>query len=575
MYSSSAQAFKSVVGEAMSYSHGAHSAWGAILPESVESPLDADMDQLYFPARSDSFASSAMLGDDCWGPVEHNRLPSCDLQSPSVEGGDGAEGVDPLHVPMAGFDEEAEELASIGAALTQPRIANDSARNCQPLSSEDECAPQTARRLFNGGELPKITPFKNPSQNPHTADASASVMLMFDGSQHKQVTQKGLSINVNAATQNAVQSTSPTQQRQRQYGKAPTQPNHYAGQSVSPYPPQTPSTSNSGAAVAHLPCTRSGRVVPTLVTAGTPTGDGSFPGGDPVSSDWSFPAIEGLQQWMVMSKTGRNVLHAWTSAIDENQPEDTEWYKTSVYTFSIRADFAPGYCTTGPDGLDEDRDFELELELIGHDDHVLVSDALKFHKSAISKLKRRSPVTFLAKIGPFSPMKFSFVHNGKHVPYRFRIVIREMRLGRCVAQYESLSPPLFLKSKKPKGSVSIHEAAKTKKRHSPTDDADAAFAAAVEEDDDGAGGRSDARAEDDMMMMMAIQPPPRKMTRMVNVAATQPYVVHPQQSPMHLQGQGGVMNNPFHLQLPPVQLQPAHIQHMQMSPMHDMTRYHH
>eukprot|EP00762_Andalucia_godoyi_P008097 ANDGO_02162.mRNA.1 hypothetical protein len=210
-------------------------------------------------------------------------------------------------------------------------------------------------------------------------------------------------------------------------------------------------------------CTKTGRILPTREAS-----EIRFDFTEP-TLDWSIPAIPGLTGWSVQTKTGRTSFHSWTSAMAENQPEDTEWYKTSVYTVQVRMDFNPSEVPmptasnlANPSTI---YNYEMELTLAQHNDtNYIMQEGLRFTRGGPYHLKRKGQSTWVGRTCTFQPSRFSFVHNGKHIPFRLRLSVRGLNAqGQRVAEWISVSPPMFVKSKKPKHVLSMHETASGKR----------------------------------------------------------------------------------------------------------------
>lgn len=164
--------------------------------------------------------------------------------------------------------------------------------------------------------------------------------------------------------------------------------------------------------------------------------------------DWTRPVIPGMKEFAVLCKTGRCNFHRWAPAEDNARPHDSEWYKTSVYSMCLRLE------VDSSDSAVEE--ILASLELVQFDDLEIVDGGLLFSgKGKSARLRSKSPGVFHGRLGPFSPSKFSFVHNGKHVPFRLKLTMdvtsaanSDRGAARSVS-YISLSPPIFVKSKKP------------------------------------------------------------------------------------------------------------------------------
>jgi hypothetical protein len=168
---------------------------------------------------------------------------------------------------------------------------------------------------------------------------------------------------------------------------------------------------------------------------------------------WSSPSMPHLARFAMLSKTGRTTFHPWSKPIDDNHPEDSEWYKTSVYTLCMRIELQLDY---------PDDELEAHVDLVHHIDLTPIADGLTMHREAPFKIKKRSFACFQGRIGPFAPQKFSFVHNGKHAPFRLRVRIRCPSLAGV--EFSTISPPFMVKSKKPKDRQTAQEPIKDRKR---------------------------------------------------------------------------------------------------------------
>eukprot|EP00762_Andalucia_godoyi_P004600 ANDGO_05092.mRNA.1 hypothetical protein len=152
---------------------------------------------------------------------------------------------------------------------------------------------------------------------------------------------------------------------------------------------------------------------------------------------WTQAEMPNVKRVTILSKTGRTQYHPWKGS-DLEDPEDVEWYKTSVYTLCMRIE------------LNEElalEEFETEVHLHTDSDLKVVDAGLKFHKCGPYRIGRRSQAMYQGEIGPFSPIVFSFNHNGEQARFRISITIKNLRTGdECIV----VSPSFIIKSKKPK-----------------------------------------------------------------------------------------------------------------------------
>lgn len=127
-----------------------------------------------------------------------------------------------------------------------------------------------------------------------------------------------------------------------------------------------------------------------------------------------MPPIPGLLGFSVMSRTGRIAYHPWRPTQDSIHLEDSEWYKTSIYTLCVRLDFASS--PSLPDAEFHDCVFPheqllVEVFLVHASDLSTVDGGLQSHKAGPFVVAKRGPGVFSGEVGPFSPAKFSFRHS--------------------------------------------------------------------------------------------------------------------------------------------------------------------
>jgi hypothetical protein len=160
---------------------------------------------------------------------------------------------------------------------------------------------------------------------------------------------------------------------------------------------------------------------------------------------WTQAEMTNVKRVTILSKTGRTTYHPWKGT-DCDDPEDAEWYKTSVYTLCMRIEL------TEEVQLEE---FEAEVMLLNDADLSIVADGLKMHKMGPFRVGRRSQAMYQGEIGPFQPSTYSFNHNGEHMRFRLSVVIRNMKSQQdcCI-----VSPSFLIKSKKPKKATAIANA---------------------------------------------------------------------------------------------------------------------
>eukprot|EP00762_Andalucia_godoyi_P004821 ANDGO_07289.mRNA.1 hypothetical protein len=169
--------------------------------------------------------------------------------------------------------------------------------------------------------------------------------------------------------------------------------------------------------------------------------------------DWSIPAIPGLCGWSVQTKTGRTSFHNWTSAVSKNQPEDAEWYKTSMYTMQLRMELNP-FELPALNELDLTTicGYEMELSLVGHEVSTdVMEEGLRFTCGGPFHLKRKETSTWIGRTDRFQPTLLSFINIGMRTPFRLRLSIHGLSAHRArVAEWNSVSPVMSVKSKKRK-----------------------------------------------------------------------------------------------------------------------------
>eukprot|EP00762_Andalucia_godoyi_P002493 ANDGO_02725.mRNA.1 hypothetical protein len=224
-----------------------------------------------------------------------------------------------------------------------------------------------------------------------------------------------------------------------------------------------PGTSSYPTSISSSQLLRSDQSKPTsssTANMSTPTTT-SFPGssfGGVLQSEhtWSVPGLPLLKHFVVLSKTGRISYHPWRASASQSNPEDSEWYKTSVYTLSARIEFSASPFSVIP-GASPGSVLAADVFLVHAHDFTIVDDGLSFHKEGPFVFVQRSPEIFTGELGPLSPAKFSFRHNykdGEHPRFRLCLQFKAQGLvnGGDVqpAEWTCFSPPFLVKSKKPK-----------------------------------------------------------------------------------------------------------------------------
>eukprot|EP00762_Andalucia_godoyi_P008101 ANDGO_02172.mRNA.1 hypothetical protein len=293
-------------------------------------------------------------------------------------------------------------------------------------------------------------------------------------------------------------------------------------------------------------------------------------------TSWSLPPIPGLMRFTMLSRTGRTDFHVWLNATSEVTPEDSEWYKTSVYTLLLRleilpmftgqyyGDFSacielldmdgevvkdgilhhissdlPAHGNSGSSGSAKPNSSRLpsgmqyknrsQASLLnaaigaifeqeradrvndrmeasrkeptgtpitskqsladgpGQKDRLSDDSTSSDHESPVGSgrqngesgttstdrdipyiIKMRESMCWQGKVGPFSLQRYSFVHNGKHAPFRLKVTLTAPSAGSssggAASSWVTMSPPFLVKSKKPKHVVSNHLSLRERKR---------------------------------------------------------------------------------------------------------------
>lgn len=166
----------------------------------------------------------------------------------------------------------------------------------------------------------------------------------------------------------------------------------------------------------------------------------------------------------VESRTGRTPYHRWNGPSSGLMPnlgircadsllpvvsyDDREWFKTSVYTLSVRIILDTPLAVQWSS-------LEASLFMLRGEDSRAVDSpdgGILFQKPNAFEMRRVSAgdstiVQFDGEVGPFSPTMFSFVHHSIHKLFKLRLQIRHPATG---FGFACDSPNFVIKSKKPK-----------------------------------------------------------------------------------------------------------------------------
>lgn len=273
--------------------------------------------------------------------------------------------------------------------------------------------------------------------------------------------------------------------------------------------------------------------------------------------EWSTPTMPFLKSFSVLSKTGRTNFHRWKVASDNSRPYDSEMYRTSIYTIKVEMELADETCGYDAESGQQQQhqlgpvsvEFDCTLQMVEHHlpssplldgialqvppgataiaagaqarDGTKASPLPKSSPSAHFRVRSKGgiPHRLTGKTCRFIPGRFSFIHNGKHMPYRMLLTIRDVRSGQL---FTSVSPPFFVKSKKPKHVESRGAGGRTGKqcgassaerRQSAQDGGEEAAEQQLRDDDDSCSeddyvdADSDDEGEDETVDLSLCYPP--------------------------------------------------------------------